>query len=535
MEDAHIVFVKDNWGFFGVFDGHGGDQCSAFIARRMVEELEKERPKDDAAMKALALSLDREYLETQVPSGSTGTFLIIEPPSADEDRHRLRVGNVGDSRVLLGHADGTMFEGPGTDGGLTTDHKPDHADEKARIERTGGHVADVMGVARVNGDLAVSRAFGDGLYKQTGGPAQEDHPVSAEPEFTAATCASTDFVVLVCDGISEGEFPNREVVQLVAEELRAGGNEPDLGAAAASVCRKAIEAGSKDNLSCMIVLLGSGGKPASSETSFLPGPFDAHGHAGFRKAYAAMAEHAGLNLPEAMELRYSTAYKDLEELIQRRQAATEAQPSATEDQDERNLRDEIELYGEGPPSSLAVGTAERVKWFREHLDKLESDEDNNGSGGGGGMSREAIADLIANNPELLAQNPELGRMMGFVPETKNGPRIEVAALDVLKPAIENHPALKWHQRLESICGKRGMVKVQDDSDRTSQVVFKEFTAWLPQSALTEVSEEQDAESAENGGQKRKLEEASENTAADAANGDEKDSSNERDAKKPSTA
>ena len=29
-----------------------------------------------------------------------------------------------------------------------------------------------MGVARVNGDLAVSRAFGDAQHKQTGGPGQ---------------------------------------------------------------------------------------------------------------------------------------------------------------------------------------------------------------------------------------------------------------------------------------------------------------------------------------------------------------------------
>lgn len=68
--------------------------------------------------------------------------------------------------------------GPGTDGGLTTDHKPDHPGEVERIERTGGNVQSIMGVARVNGDLAVSRAFGDAPHKQTGGPAQEDHPVS---------------------------------------------------------------------------------------------------------------------------------------------------------------------------------------------------------------------------------------------------------------------------------------------------------------------------------------------------------------------
>merc|ERR1712039_965263 len=85
------------------------------------------------------------------------------------------------------------------------------------------------------------------------------------------------------------------------------------------------------------------------------------------------------------------------------------------------------------------------------------------------------ADLIATNPDLLARNPELGRMLGmpgFRPEPESS-AIEVAALDVLKPAVENHVALKWHDRLELICGKRGMVKVQDDSDGTAQVTFAE--------------------------------------------------------------
>merc|ERR1712039_787188 len=105
------------------------------------------------------------------------------------------------------------------------------------------------------------------------------------------------------------------------------------------------------------------------------------------------------------------------------------------------------------------------------------------------------ADLIATNPDLLARNPELGRMLGmsgFRPEPESS-AIEVAALDVLKPAVENHVALKWHDRLETICGKRGLVKVQDDSDGTAQVTFQDegITAWLPQSALKEISDDKD--------------------------------------------
>ena len=58
--------------------------------------------------------------------------------------YQLRVGNIGDSRVLLGRADGSIFPGPGTDSGLTTDHKPDLASERERIERTGGNVQEAL-------------------------------------------------------------------------------------------------------------------------------------------------------------------------------------------------------------------------------------------------------------------------------------------------------------------------------------------------------------------------------------------------------
>lgn len=123
MEDAHVIITKDTWGFFGVFDGHGGSQCSSFVAKRVYEEIEKGPPEDDAAMRSLVLQLDREFLDTKQPSGTTGTFAIVKPDAEQPERFDLRVGNVGDSRVMLGRADGTMVEGPGTDGGLTTDHK----------------------------------------------------------------------------------------------------------------------------------------------------------------------------------------------------------------------------------------------------------------------------------------------------------------------------------------------------------------------------------------------------------------------------
>lgn len=78
------------------------------------------------------------------------------------------------------------------------------------------------GVARVNGELALSRGFGDASHKQTGGPAQEDRPVTADPEMGHFQCDQSDFVLLVCDGVSEGNFPNPEVVEFVARRSAGG-------------------------------------------------------------------------------------------------------------------------------------------------------------------------------------------------------------------------------------------------------------------------------------------------------------------------
>lgn len=497
MEDSHVAVMRDNWGFFGVFDGHGGSQCSAFVARRLTEELTKgPLPPDDAAVKSIMLKLDQEFLDLKQPSGSTGTFAFVQPPAQGEDgggRFTLRVGNIGDSRVLLGKADGTLVEGPGTDGGLTTDHKPDLDSEMERINRTGGTVQMVQGVARVNGDLAVSRAFGDAPHKKTGGPKQEDHPVSAEPEFTTVSCDASDFLVLVCDGISEGTFPNREVVKLAAEKLKdgsEGGAAPDLGAVCAAVCRQALEAGSTDNLSCMVVQLSGEEAPAAEpKHEFLAGPF-VPDHGEFRRVYAFMAERAGLSLAKAVELRYDTARKERVEAMARRPGAEgegEGQAESGErgqgrDSRLNELRSEIALFGEGPPSELQPGCEERTQWFEKWLASHEVERRMDPSN----MSRAQLLSMLAQDPEMLAMAQQQGLVADAVRE------VQVAPLEELKPAVEAHPALKWDTRLAGICGQRGRVLKDDPSDGTSQVNFPppmNARAWLPTSALHDVEEE----------------------------------------------
>jgi len=499
MEDAHVAILRDHWGFFGILDGHGGDQCSAFVARRLAEELADGAPEDDAAMTALALKLDREFLETGQPSGSTATFVIVRPPGCPGGRYALRVGNIGDSRVVLGRADGSVVEGTGSDGSITTDHKPDNPSERERIERTGGHVQEVMGVARVNGDLAVSRSFGDAAYKETGGPAQEDHPVSAAPELTTLECDSTDFILLVCDGISERDFPNREVVRLAADALR-GSDDADPALACEAVCRQALRMGSKDNLSCMIVLLGGDGTDRAStddaakgstgctkqreQLELLPGPFDAPTHTGFRKAYGAMAGHAGLTLAQAVEMRYDVVRAALDKLPQ----ASDEQPEESDGSAAAALRAELEPFGEGPPSPLDRGSKGRTEWFQHFIDGLEKSDGEAGPSSVG-VSREQFLHLVANNRNLLKSCPQARELLVLNDSDSVKRTVRVAPIGELRPAVEEHKALRWNDVLADICGKVGSVLEDDDSDGTSHVRFEEpskITVWLPTCQLMEV-------------------------------------------------
>jgi len=62
--------------------------------------------------------------------------------------------NAGDSRAVLGLKSGKLIE-------LSYDHKPDNAQEMARVKAAGGFIED----GRVQGIIAVSRAIGDWEYK----------------------------------------------------------------------------------------------------------------------------------------------------------------------------------------------------------------------------------------------------------------------------------------------------------------------------------------------------------------------------------
>ena len=206
------------WHLGGVYDGHGGAQVADYLRKHMASVMHKvvaqqcakdgERGRGRAAAspsvsttvmrRAIVQALKRVDADMQHVfcggggrrgsdrsacnnAGSTCSIVLWRRPYAV-------FANIGDSRaVLVEHPTGrVMFS--------TVDQKPDLKAERAAIERRGGRVSRATrnDVARVNDQLAMSRALGDWPLK----PA-----VSNEAAVTTVRVNRPCAVIIASDGL----------------------------------------------------------------------------------------------------------------------------------------------------------------------------------------------------------------------------------------------------------------------------------------------------------------------------------------------
>ena len=98
---------------------------------------------------------------------------------------------------------------------LSYDHKPDNDEEKKRIEAAGHFIED----SRVDGNLALSRAFGDFQYKDKNERDAKDQAVTAFPDVKTFDRHSDDkFIILACDGIWDC-LSNEDCIKSLAEKI----------------------------------------------------------------------------------------------------------------------------------------------------------------------------------------------------------------------------------------------------------------------------------------------------------------------------
>lgn len=234
MEDRSLVVHNlaglSNTHLFGVFDGHSGQACSDFAEQHLRGAIfrvwENEEATPDSALIHAFEDLDYAFLNStpeKEQSGSTAiAALIIDS--------MLYVANVGDCRCVLGKTDGTALD-------LSKDHVATDPIEGARIAARGGFVT-VTG--RAQGCLMVSRALGDRAVKRY---------ISATPDVaTHQLSDEDDFIILASDGLWD-VVTSKNAVSLVQTTVRV----PDL--AAKRLVAKALELGSDDNISVIVVFL----------------------------------------------------------------------------------------------------------------------------------------------------------------------------------------------------------------------------------------------------------------------------------------
>ena len=173
--------------------------------------------------------------------GSTAVAVFI---TQDE----VVVASLGDSRAVLCRDYQAVP--------LTKDHKPSNLEEADRIIKAGGSVQR----GRINGNLAVSRSFGDFYYKNDSSRPQDSQMVSPVPNITETPISldprtsSDQFIIIACDGVWD-VVTEQDACYLVSEMLGEGKDVED-------VCRKFLDycllANSKDNMTVVICVFPKG-------------------------------------------------------------------------------------------------------------------------------------------------------------------------------------------------------------------------------------------------------------------------------------
>ncbi|CAI4231446.1 unnamed protein product [Auanema sp. JU1783] len=237
----HFPHIKDSVSLFGVFDGHGGPSIATYAAAHLPFEvgsaLEKSPEDRGEALKLAMAGMDKRVaarcqVEPWTGQGSTAVVSLV-------DDSFIHIRWLGDSNAYLLTKTGVKL--------VTVPHTPRDNDEAERIKNAGGELIFVQGELRVNGVLNLTRALGD----LSGRPV-----ISGDSDGIQIKREDDQYLLMfVCDGVCDGnkasdfhemvkEFVNQNVVE-------------DYHDLAEALVRSAIDNGSSDNCTCVIVFLRS--------------------------------------------------------------------------------------------------------------------------------------------------------------------------------------------------------------------------------------------------------------------------------------
>ncbi|CAK79705.1 unnamed protein product (macronuclear) [Paramecium tetraurelia] len=185
--------------FYAIYDGHAGHSVSAILENKLHEYLQKDCNFEDNLEKAIINSFERmnQYIldcqeENHHLGGSTALCVI--------NKHKdLYVVNLGDSACVLITEELQIEK-------LNSEHKLNREDEFKRVEQI-ATILDRHSIPRINGELAVTRAFGDKKHRQSG--------LIAIPEIKVHKIQANDkYLILASDGFWD-LIKNEELQKLI--------------------------------------------------------------------------------------------------------------------------------------------------------------------------------------------------------------------------------------------------------------------------------------------------------------------------------
>ena len=271
MEDGHVTEDQlpglPEWAFYSVLDGHAGEGVARFSEKKLLGNVLFEVLPVRDSVQGIQDALRRAFLRHDKAlqedfgilrdrSGSTCTSVLMTPT-------HFVFANLGDSRSILCRGGRLTF--------ATKDHKPTLTLERNRIRGAGGFVVN----GRVDGGLAVSRAFGDFEYKMRTDLSVLQQKVVAEPDISVVERVPDrdDFLLLACDGVWD-VMSNVAVLKFVQQRLRR--NSRDLKGICSQLIRRCLDHGSRDNMSAILVVFNKNRPPRVGEANVNAEPPSEH-------------------------------------------------------------------------------------------------------------------------------------------------------------------------------------------------------------------------------------------------------------------
>ena len=277
--------------YFGIFDGHGGEECSEFLKNNYMNYLVENAnfPFDiKLSMIESFQKIEEDFfklkckdnLDDSDKSGSCALVSVIFD-------NKVYIANIGDSRAIMSIGGGTKVRQ------LTADQKPDNIKEFERALKNGSKIylddnddpdrdeskiefikdkAELEKMKEIKensteekifrvfpSDLAVMRTIGDIKAKKKEFGGIPGTIINIPEVYIFDINSSDDFIVMGCDGIFD-DLSNQEIVNAAwtVFKNRATEKNYDIHELSLEACdlviKSALEKQTTDNLSCIIII-----------------------------------------------------------------------------------------------------------------------------------------------------------------------------------------------------------------------------------------------------------------------------------------